>query len=284
MMPATEPNPSPSRPHEERVLRVRVTGFPRRAFAALCDLALLFAFTLAVTATVAMALHVPVPGLREIGPDLLVAGILDRNPMAVGAIGLLLGMAGLYKLYFAGIAGQTLGMRLVKKTVNQDDVSAYHLFYADKNATPGSDLTFFDWPVGRERRGTRSVIRTGLRVSGEASLAWWAERLKTGKVTTQPIGEQDGREFIAADRWRLQHLGRLRRWPCAAAFGDVTGKVDRLGNGIGRFSRRRAADGAALRHPAPAAAQFADLRGYSPVGNSRSLRGAGSGAHQGARK
>ena len=46
-------------------------------------------------------------------------------------------------------------MRLVKKTVNQDDVSAYHLFYADALGTPGTDLTFFDWPVGRERRGTR---------------------------------------------------------------------------------------------------------------------------------
>ena len=88
MMPASESNPSPSRPHEERVLRVRVTGFPRRAFAALCDLTLLLAFTLAVTATVALGLHVPMPGLREIGPDLLVAGILDRNPMAVGAVGL----------------------------------------------------------------------------------------------------------------------------------------------------------------------------------------------------
>ena len=54
---------------------------------------------------------------------------------------------------------RTLGMRLVKKTVNQDDTSAYHLFYADGKATPGTDLTFFDWPVGRERRGTHSVIR-----------------------------------------------------------------------------------------------------------------------------
>ena len=50
-----------------------------------------------------------------------------------------------------------LGMRLVKKTVNQDDVSAYHLFYADGNANPGTDLTFFDWPAAREHRGTRSV-------------------------------------------------------------------------------------------------------------------------------
>ena len=57
---------------------------------------------------------------------------------------------------------QTLGMRLVKKTVNQDDVSAYHLFYADALASPGSDITFFDWPVGRERRGTHSITRTGL--------------------------------------------------------------------------------------------------------------------------
>ena len=101
---------------------------------------------------------------------------------------------------------QVLGMRLVKKTVNQDDVSAYHLFYADKNATPGSDLTFFDWPVGRERRGTHSVIRTGLRVSGKVTLAWWAERLKAGKVAAQPIAEQDGRltlEFEDAEGQRL---------------------------------------------------------------------------------
>ncbi|HEX3903243.1 MAG TPA: RDD family protein [Polyangia bacterium] len=112
-MPASEPNPSPSRPYQERVLRVRVTGFPRRAVGAFCDLALLVALTAAVTATVAMGLHVPMPELRGIGPDLLVAGILDRNPMAVGAVGLLLGMAGLYQLYFAGMAGQTLGMRLV---------------------------------------------------------------------------------------------------------------------------------------------------------------------------
>ena len=50
----------------------------------------------------------------------------------------------------------TLGLRLVKKTVNQDDVRAYHLFYGDGHATPGSDLTFFDWPATpREQRGRR---------------------------------------------------------------------------------------------------------------------------------
>src|SRR6195952_1903427 len=72
---------------------------------------------------------------------------------------------------------QTLGMRLVKRTVNQDDVSAYHLFYADGIASPGSDITFFDWPTQRERRGTHSIVRTGLRVSTAGSLKFWSKRL-----------------------------------------------------------------------------------------------------------
>jgi glyoxalase family protein len=101
---------------------------------------------------------------------------------------------------------RVLGMRLVKKTVNQDDVSAYHLFYADGEATPGSDLTFFDWPVPRERRGTHSIIRTALRVAGEASLKWWSARLREQGVSQQPIGERDGRltlEFEDAEGQRL---------------------------------------------------------------------------------
>jgi len=57
----------------------------------------------------------------------------------------------------------TLGLKLVKRTVNQDDVSAYHLFYGDGIASPGSDITFFEWPVGRERRGTNAITRTALR-------------------------------------------------------------------------------------------------------------------------
>ena len=63
---------------------------------------------------------------------------------------------------------QVLGMRLVKKTVNQDDVSAYHLFYADGLASPGSDVTFFDWPVGARAarhgcRGAHGPARAGSR-------------------------------------------------------------------------------------------------------------------------
>lgn len=87
---------------------------------------------------------------------------------------------------------QVLGLRLVKKTVNQDDVSAYHLFYADGQASPGTDLTFFDWPVGRELRGTHSIVRTGLRVRGEASLRWWEQHLAALRIPHQPVAERDG--------------------------------------------------------------------------------------------
>jgi glyoxalase family protein len=87
----------------------------------------------------------------------------------------------------------TLGMRLVKRSVNQDDVSAYHLFYADAVGSPGSDLTFFDWPAPRERRGAHAITRTHLRVAGTEALDWWAAHLRERGVTAGPIVERDGR-------------------------------------------------------------------------------------------
>ena len=86
-----------------------------------------------------------------------------------------------------------LGLRLVKKTVNQDDVSAYHLFYADGLASPGTDITFFDWPVARERRGMNSIARTALRVAGAETLAWWRDRFAQRGVAAGEIEERDGR-------------------------------------------------------------------------------------------
>jgi glyoxalase family protein len=101
---------------------------------------------------------------------------------------------------------KTLGMRLVKKTVNQDDVSAYHLFYADAIASPGSDLTFFDWPVGRERRGTHSITRTALRVAGEDTLAWWKQRFETEGVKHADIVERDTRLVLDFEDFEGQRL------------------------------------------------------------------------------
>jgi glyoxalase family protein len=88
---------------------------------------------------------------------------------------------------------RTLGMRLVKRSVNQDDVSAYHLFYADAKGTPGTDLTFFDWPVPREQRGTHAIVRTHLRVAGLETLQWWTRTLREAGVTAGEIAERDGR-------------------------------------------------------------------------------------------
>jgi glyoxalase family protein len=90
---------------------------------------------------------------------------------------------------------ETLGLRRVKKTVNQDDTSAYHLFFADGAGSPGTDLTFFDWPLARERRGTHSISRTGLRVS-EASLDYWAARLRERGLTVGEIATLDGRASL----------------------------------------------------------------------------------------
>ncbi len=86
-----------------------------------------------------------------------------------------------------------LGMRLVKKTVNQDDVSAYHLFYADGKANPGTDLTFFDFPAAPEQRGANSISRTGLRVAGEKSLGYWRDRLRAAGAHSGDVTEVDGR-------------------------------------------------------------------------------------------
>ena len=94
--------------------------------------------------------------------------------------------------FYAGL----MGMRLVKKTVNQDDTSAYHLFYADGIASPGSDLTFFEWPVERERRGTRSVTRTGLRVPNEEALAWWAAHFDRHGVAHDGVSRRDNRPVL----------------------------------------------------------------------------------------
>lgn len=91
---------------------------------------------------------------------------------------------------------QDLGMRLVKRSVNQDDVSAYHLFYSDKVATPGNDLTFFDWHVHPAVPGNHSISRTSLRVLGEANLRYWRQRFQALKIASDEITERDGRLYL----------------------------------------------------------------------------------------
>jgi glyoxalase family protein len=101
---------------------------------------------------------------------------------------------------------ETLGLRMVKKTVNQDDTTAYHLFYADGLGSPGTDITFFDWPVGRERRGTHSICRTGLRIKGEKAFQWWSDHLKAHGITADKAIERDGRLTLDFEDFEGQRL------------------------------------------------------------------------------
>jgi glyoxalase family protein len=92
---------------------------------------------------------------------------------------------------------QVLGLRLVKKSVNQDDVSAYHLFYADKLGSPGTDMTFFDWPhMGPNVRGTNSITGTAFRVGSRSALEYWAQRLDEKGITREEIIEFAGRKLL----------------------------------------------------------------------------------------
>jgi glyoxalase family protein len=82
--------------------------------------------------------------------------------------------------------GRVLGLRLVKKTVNQDDPTVYHLFYADEKGSPGSDITFFEYPGARKgRAGVGMVHRVVWRVADEESLDFWESRLRDEGVDTQ---------------------------------------------------------------------------------------------------
>lgn len=90
-----------------------------------------------------------------------------------------------------------LGMRLVKKTVNQDDIHTYHTFYADDKGTPGTDLTFFDFPnIPSFVEGTNSISRTGLRVPNDAALEYYLTRFEEKGVKNEGIRDLYGRKVL----------------------------------------------------------------------------------------
>src|ERR1044072_4557560 len=97
---------------------------------------------------------------------------------------------------------QVLGLRLVKKSVNQDDVKAYHLFYADAVGSPGTDMTFFDWPtIGANQPGPGTIGLTSFRVPG-ASLGYWEERLR--EAGSQPERDEGSIRFGDPEGQRLE--------------------------------------------------------------------------------
>lgn len=86
-----------------------------------------------------------------------------------------------------------LGMRLVKKTVNQDDIQTYHLFFADDKGSAGTDMTFFDFPgIPKGSHGTNEIYKTAFRVPTDEALSYWEKRFDKYEVQHTAITEQFG--------------------------------------------------------------------------------------------
>ena len=102
---------------------------------------------------------------------------------------------------------KVLGLRLIKKTVNQDDISVYHLFYGDERGNPGTELTFFEIPMaGRNRDGNNSISATSLRVPNDRALEYWKRRFDEHKVEHEEIRERAGRLTLGFRDFEGQRL------------------------------------------------------------------------------
>jgi glyoxalase family protein len=91
-----------------------------------------------------------------------------------------------------------LGMRLVKKTVNQDDIQTYHLFFADDKGSAGTDMTFFDFPgISKGIHGTNEISKTSFRVPSDEALDYWVKRFDRLEVKHTGIKEQFGKKTLS---------------------------------------------------------------------------------------
>ncbi|WP_259545480.1 ring-cleaving dioxygenase [Heyndrickxia oleronia] len=91
-----------------------------------------------------------------------------------------------------------LGMRLIKKTVNQDDIQTYHLFFADDIGSAGTDMTFFDFPgIPKGKHGTNEISKTSFRVPTDAALEYWVKRFDRLEVKHTGISEQFGKKTLS---------------------------------------------------------------------------------------
>lgn len=102
---------------------------------------------------------------------------------------------------------KVLGLRLIKKTVNQDDISVYHLFYGDEVGNPGTELTFFEIPnAGRNVDGNNSISALSLRVPNDQALDFWTRRLDEFGVEHEEVKQRAGRATLAFKDFEGQRL------------------------------------------------------------------------------
>jgi glyoxalase family protein len=164
-----------------------------------------------------------------------------------------------------------LGLRLVKKTVNQDDPTVYHLFYADEQGSAGADLTFFEYPgLPLGRPGAGMVHRIAHRVASAEALDFWEQRLAEEGVETT----RDGDRLLFADPEGLGHellVNRVPDAPLSARSLEVPAE-----HALQGFDHVRAYTAAAER----SVPLLRDVLGFEPAGDGAwEARGDARGGH-----
>jgi glyoxalase family protein len=161
--------------------------------------------------------------------------------------------------FYAG----TLGLRLVKKTVNQDDPTVYHLFYADEQGSPGSDITFFEYPGAAPGRAGSGMVHTVVwRVGSAEALDFWAERL--GVV-------RDGDTVTFSDPEGLRHelvIAQVPDEPLIADHPEIPRELALQGfEGVRAYARDTEMD----------SAPFLEQLGFEDAGKRFETRGGSRG-------
>jgi glyoxalase family protein len=185
---------------------------------------------------------------------------------------------------------RVLGLRLVKKTVNQDDPTVYHLFYADERGSPGADLTFFEYPgIERGRAGAGMVHRIVWRVASPQAVAFWEERLRREKVAVRR--ENGGVLFEDPEGLGLEiHAVETSDEPLVAEHPEIPAGLALRGfDGVRAFSAEPGRSRRFLEHTLgfrPAEGEGFEVRGerrgsfyiYTPT-TARGVGGAGTVHH-----
>ena len=189
--------------------------------------------------------------------------------------------------FYAGV----LGLRLVKKTVNQDDPSVYHLFYADEKASAGADMTFFEYPgVARGRAGAGMIHRISFRVASEKALDFWQQRLASSGIATE---RADGRlRFEDPEGLGLELLvEKVSDSPLIADHPEIPPELALQGfagvrafSNVPEYSRSLLKDALGFRSTGPDTFESrgekrGSFYGYDPAPFARGMSGAGTVHH-----
>jgi len=163
---------------------------------------------------------------------------------------------------------RVLGLRMVKKTVNQDDPTVYHLFYADEKGSPGSDITFFEYPgVSRGRAGAGMIHTVRWRVGSEEALGFWEQRLAPESAA---VARDEG-TLAFEDPEGLRHqlaVVETADEPLVAEHPEIPAELALQGfDGVRAFAMRADASRAVLE----------DVLGFEPNGDGWEARGATRG-------